>query len=229
MSYNVGGGPDSSEGTSGLSSVLPRAQLIERFGSTLILEEYGKKNLGTIAKKNAQGLLQVGGSVWNRIVQKKWYAVDPLHFASHFQTLDPNLYQAISTLLGVEVIRDIYYVKGWTSKKKKANLVVELLVAWVYRNDLLLGDVTFRDPASPIPRRERRFADQTHKGLGLLPTLVGNLQRKAAELACEQLTLTAAMRDQVELFRSFGFAVENSEMGRRGMEIGWGIPMERNV
>lgn len=183
----------------------------------------------TIAKKHPTAVLQIGGSVWNRIVQKKWHPVNPLELAPYFQESDPNLYQAISTLLGVEVIRDIYYVKGWSTKKKKSNLIVELVVAWVFRNDMLLADVTFRDPAKPIPTRERRFALQTHKGLGLLPTLLGNMQHKAEELGCEQLTLTAAMRDLVDLFGSFGFAVEDSEMGRRGMQIGHGIPMERNV
>jgi hypothetical protein len=213
----------------GLSTVLPRAQLIDRFGSALILEEFGKADLETIAKKHAPALLQIGGSVWNRIIQKNWHPVDPLHFASYFQNSDPNLYKAISTLLGVEVIRDIYYVKGWASKKKKSNVVVQLVVAHVYRNDLLLADVAFMDPARPIPMGERRFALPTHKGLRLLPTLLGNMQHKAEELGCEQLTLTAAIRDLVDLFSSFGFVVEDSAMGRRGMQIGHGIPMERDV
>jgi hypothetical protein len=229
MGDNDGTAAEDSQRTGGLNSVLPRTQLVERFGSTLILEEYGKADLEMIAKENAPDLLQVGGSVWNRIIQRKWHTVNPLQFASHFKTLNPSLYKAISTLLGVEVIRDIYYVKGWTAKKKKSNLVVELMIAWVHRNDLLLADVTFIDPASPIPKKERRFAHQTHQGLGLLPTLLTNMQRKAEELGCEQLTLTAATRDQAHLFGSFGFLVEDSQMGRRGMQIGFGIPMERDV
>jgi hypothetical protein len=187
-------------GVSQLSTILPREQLIGRFGSALILEEFGKADLKTIAKKHPSAVLQIGGSIWNRIVQKKWHPLNPLHFAHYFQKSDPNLYQAISTLLGVDVIRDIYYVKAWTSKKKKSNLIVELVAAWVFRNDLLLADVTFRDPERPIPTEQRSFALQTHKGLGLLPTLLGNMQHNAKELGCEQLTLTAAMRDLVDLF-----------------------------
>lgn len=229
MSHNDGVPTRSPRSAGGLNAVLPRTQLIERFGSSLILEEYGKTDMERIAKKHASALHQVGASVWNRIIQKKWHSVDPQHFASHFRRSDPSLYQAISTFLGIEVIRDIYYVKGWTSKKRKSNLVVEMVVAWVYRNDLLLADVTFIDPERPIPKRQRQFVLQTHKGLGLLPTLLGNMQRKAEDLGCEQLTLTAAMRDQVDLFRSFGFAVEDSKMGRLAMEIGFGIPMERDI
>jgi hypothetical protein len=55
------------------------------------------------------------------------------------------------------------------------------------------------------------------------------MQHKAAELGCDQLTLTAAMRDLLDLFSSFGFVVEDNEMGRRGKQIGHGIPMERDV
>ena len=141
----------------------------------------------------------------------------------------PNLYRAISERLGIEVIRDIYYAKGWTTKKANSHLVAELVVAWVHRSDLLLADVTFVDPFAPIKENEMRYMLQTHKGLGLLPTLLENMQREAEHLGCEQLILTASMRDLADLFKRFGFVVEDSEMGRVGLEIGCGIPMERNV
>lgn len=102
--------------------------------------------------------------------------------------------------------------------KRKSSLAVELLVAWVYRNDLLLADVTFMDPARPIPEGEPKFALQTHKGLGLFSPLLANMQRKAEELGCEQLTLTAGTLDQVNLFKQHGFVVEDSEVGRRGLD-----------
>jgi hypothetical protein len=129
----------------------------------------------------------------------------------------------------VEVVRDIYYVKGWRAPRRKTNLIVEMLVAWVYRNDLQLGDITFINPERPIPKRARKFLFQTHEGLGLLPVLLENLQRKAKELGCEQLTLWAAARDQARLFGRYGFTVEDSDMGRFAMRVGRGIPMERNV
>jgi len=52
---------------------------------------------------------------------------------------------------------------------------------------------------------------------------------KAEELGCEQLTLTAGTLDQVNLFKQHGFVVEDSEVGRRGLDWGVGIPMERDV
>lgn len=213
----------------GLNDVLPKAELLNRFGSVLTREEYGKTALRAIAAKNPGSLHHVAASVWNRIVQKQWFQVDP-QFAPLFRTADPNLYRAISELIGTEVIRDIYWVRGWASKKKeRSKLVVDLMVAWVFRSDLFLADVTFRDPSRPLPEEERKFL-QTHKGLGLLPALMTNMQRKAEELGCEQLTLVAATVELANIFERFGFVVEDSEIGRRGMRWGvGGIPMERDV
>jgi len=220
---------DRSKRKGGLGDILPKEELIDRFGRALILEEYGKTDIESIAKKNPEILHHVAANVWNRIVNRAWHPVDPLRFAAQFRSGDPSLHLAISELIGIEVIRDIYYVRGWSGRKTKSKLVVEMLLAWVYRNDLQLTDVTFIDPEKPIARAKRRFALQTHEGLELLSTLLTKLQEKAEQLHCDQLTLTAGMRDQVGLFRRYGFVVEDSEMGRRGMEIGFGIPMERNV
>ncbi len=212
-----------------LSDILPRARLLERFGDGVIFEEYGKSELSAIAKTNPEGLHHVAANVWNRIIQKGWHTVNPLQFAGYFRTGNPDLHLAISTLIGEEVIKDIYYVKGWKAHRKNPNLIAEMLVAWVYRNDLQLADITFRDPKQPIPKKARRFALQTHKGLGLLPVLVKSLQKKAEQLHCEQLTLVSARDELVPLFERYGFAVEDSEMGRRGMKLGVGIPRERDV
>jgi hypothetical protein len=213
----------------GLNETLPKKQLIDRFGSDVIFEEYGKSDLATLVKKIRQGIHGVAASVWNRIVNRGWHPVNPRQFAPYFETKNPDLYLAISELLGVAVIRDIYYVKGWKAPKRRTNLIVEMLVAWVYRSDLQLWDITFINPERPIPKRARKFPLQTHEGLGLLPVLLENLQRKAKELGCEQLTLVAALRDQVRLFGRYGFAVEDSDMGRIRMKLGCSIPMERDV
>jgi hypothetical protein len=77
-------------GVSPLGTILLREQLVARFGSTLILEGFGKADLETIAKKYPTVVLQIGGSVWNRIVQKKWHPVNPLQFASYFRKSAPK-------------------------------------------------------------------------------------------------------------------------------------------
>ncbi len=211
-----------------LDSVLPKSQLVERFGKELILEEYGKDDLTSIAQEKPESLHEIGASVWNRIVNRRWHSVDPRAFGKQFNTRDPRLPLAISRLLGIEVIRDIYYAKGWKGGRKESNLVVQLLVALVYRNDLHLADITFVNPDQPIPEGQG-FAFQTHKGLGLLPALLANLQKKGEELRCEQLTLQAATRDQMNLFGRHGFAIEDSQLARLGLQHGVAIPMERDV
>ncbi len=212
----------------GLDTVLPKSQLVERFGNELTLEEFGKSELNSIARIKPDGLHEIGASVWNRIVVRGWHSVEPTCLSDNFDNRDPNLYGAISRLLDIEVIRDIYYVRGWKGTKKRRQLVVELLLAWVYQNDLHLADITFIDPNQPIPR-DKRLAFQTHKGLGLLPVLLANLQQKGKQLGCEQLTLIAATRDQMRLFAKHGFVVENSPLARLGMKTGIAIPMERTV
>lgn len=213
----------------GLDSVLPKRQIVERFGAELIFEEYGKNDLAAIERREPDCVHGIAASVWNRICFKNWHYVDPLQFAAYFQASNPSLHIAISTLIREEVIRDIYSATVWRKPKRKSNLVAELMIAWVYRNDLHLADVTFRDPDRPIPAVLRRFTDQHYKGLKLLPTLVDNLHRKAVELGCEQLTLTAAKSDQVALFARYGFSVEDSKSGRAALKLGFGIPMERDV
>jgi hypothetical protein len=203
--------------------------LQQRIGTEFVYEEFGKEDLNAIAKRAPGSLFGIAANVWNRIVFKKWHSVDPRALAASFQRSDPDLHLVISDKLSIEVIRDIYYVRGWKTPKRRSNLVVELLVAHVYRDDLQLADITIRDPGLPLLKAQRRFAFQTHKGFGLLPTLMDNLRVQAEKRHCDQLTLTAATRDQVELFLRYGFVVEKSPSGRIAMQLGFGIPMERNV
>ena len=212
-----------------LSEVLPKQQLVERFGSRLILVEFGKTDLKKIVEMKPQSVHGIAGNVWNRIVTRNWHSVDPKMFASHFDTRDPHLYRYISDALGAEVIRDIYYAKAWEKVRRGRNIVAEVLVAWVYRSDLNLADVTFIDRSAPIPKAQRKSALQTHKGLRLLPVLLNNMEKVAKGNGCEQLTLIAGTKDEMNLFASHGFSVEDSDLARFGVRMGVAIMMERNV
>jgi hypothetical protein len=212
-----------------LCDVLPRQQLVDRFGASLILEEFGKAEMARIKDIKPATVFGIGASVWNRIVTKRWKPVQPHKMARYFQTTDPNLPVAIGKLIKEEVIQDIYLARGWAGNKRDENLVVELLVAKVYRQDLHLADITFMDPTSPIAESERRFELQSHRGLGLVRDLMQNLERVAREHHCQQITLTAGTRDLVGLFNRYGFDVEDSVAGRIAMQVGAGIPMERNA
>ncbi len=77
----------------GLDEILPRAELIQRFGERVIFEEYRKNDLKIIAMKEPHKLFNVAATVWNRIVQKGWHRVDPRYFAADgypFHSGTPN-------------------------------------------------------------------------------------------------------------------------------------------
>jgi len=212
-----------------LSEVLPKQQLEERFGSRLILTEFSKADLKKIVEMKPESLHGIAGNVWNRIVARQWRRVDPKMFARQFDRNDPYLYLHISDSLGIEVIRDIYYAKAWQNSRRERNVVAEVLVAWVYRSDLNLADVTFVDHSAPIPKSERKSVLQTHKGLGLLPVLLENMEGVAEKIGCEQLTLIAATKDEMKLFARYGFKVEDSDLARFAMKMGVAITMDRDV
>ncbi|WP_442782689.1 hypothetical protein [Collimonas fungivorans] len=212
-----------------LSDVVPREKLAKIFGADLTFEEHGMPELAYISKKKPDAVNAIGGNVWSRIVHNKWVDVDPTQLADYFDRVDPKLHRAISKVIGEDVIRDIYYARAFKGVPRKANLVMEILLADVYNSDLQLGDITFCNPDKPIARAERRFPHQTHHGLGLLSTLVDNMNQYALSRQYRQLTLTAASLEIVSVFSRHGFEVEDSKMGRLAMRLGGGIPMERNV
>ncbi|WP_157664076.1 hypothetical protein [Burkholderia ubonensis] len=212
-----------------LADIAPLSELRARFGDNLTVREYGKADLTKIIKDKPLAMHAIGGNVWNRVVTKQWVQVDPLQLSGHFQRLDPKLHAAIAKVVGEEAIRDIRLVKAWSGAPRKANLVMELLVADVYRDELHLGDVTFCDPDRPIAPVDRVYELQTHKGLGLFGVLLANMESFARQKGYQQLTLTAGNADLVPLFQQHGFEVENNIAGRTGLLAGMSIPMERKV
>ena len=210
-----------------LNQVLPRAQLEARFGSRLILEEYHKADMGQLVRAYPEGVFGIGANVWNRIVSKGWNHVNPRAMSSYFDGSNPRMPLAIGRLIQEEIIEDIYYVKGWDGTRTDDRLVVQLLVAKVYRNDLHLADVAFTDPDRPLAESARRSEHQTHVGLGLLPALMENLEAEAIAQSCSEITLTSTTLENVALFERYGFQVEDSNTGRMAMGAGYGIPMEK--
>ena len=65
-----------------------------------------------------------------------------------------------------------------------------------------------------------------HKGFGLLPNVIANMQTYAVQKGIEYLTLTAAAGDLVPLFTKHGFKIEDNDLGRLCLRAGVCIPME---
>lgn len=212
-----------------LADIVPMADLRERFGEDLTVQTFTKDELSKILKDKPVGMFALGGNVWNRVVTKQWNNVDPMQLSGHFQRRNPKLHAAIGKVIGEEAIRDILMVKAWRGVPRKANLVMELLLADVYKDELHLGDVTFCDPDRPIAPADRVYELQSHKGLGLFGALVGNMESYALARGYKHLTLTAGNVDLVPLFRQHGFEVEDNVAGRTGLAAGMSIPMERKV
>jgi GNAT superfamily N-acetyltransferase len=212
-----------------LDDIVPLSQLRERFGDDVTVKTFCKTDLSKILKDKPLGMHALGGNIWNRIVTRQWKNVDPMQLRGHFQRHDPKLHAAISRVTGEDAIRDILMVKAWRGVPRKANLLMELLVADVYRDELHLGDVTFCDPDRPIPPADRAYEHQTHSGLGLFGVLIGNMETYAHERGYKHLTLTAAHVDLIPLFRKHGFEVEDNDVARSGIKAGISIPMERAV
>ncbi|AYZ63590.1 GNAT family N-acetyltransferase [Burkholderia multivorans] len=212
-----------------LADIVPLLQLRERFGDSVTVKTFDKTELSKILKDKPLGMHALSGNIWNRIVTRHWKNVDPMQLRGHFQRHDPKLHVAISRVIGEDAIRDILMVKAWREIPRKANLLMELLIADVYRDELHLGDVTFCDPDRPIAPADRAYGHQSHRGLGLFGVLVSNMETYARERGYKHLTLTAAHADLVPLFQKHGFEVEDNHVARSGLEAGISIPMESAV
>jgi hypothetical protein len=212
-----------------LADIVPMSELRERFGDDLTVQTFTKDDLSKILKDKPIGMHALGGNVWNRVVTKQWNNVDPMQLSGHFQRQNPKLHAAISKVIDEEAIRDILMVKAWRGVPRKANLVMELLLADVYKDELHLGDVIFCDPDSPIAPANRVYELQSHKGLRLFGVLVTNMESYARERGYKYLTLTAGNADLVPLFQQHGFEIEDNVAGRTGLAAGMSIPMERKV
>ncbi|CAE6900304.1 hypothetical protein [Paraburkholderia domus] len=212
-----------------LEDIVPLSQLRERFGDSLTVKSFNREELSKIIKDKPLGMHALGGNIWNRIVTKEWKNVDPMQLRANFQRSDPKLHAAISKVIGENSIRDILMVKAWGGVPRKANLIMELLIADVYQDELHLGDVTFCDPDRPIAPADRIYNLQSHKGLGLLGAVIDNMDAYARTRGYKHLTLTAAYADLVPLFQKHGFRVEDNLAARIGLQAGKSIPMERAV
>jgi hypothetical protein len=168
-------------------------------------------------------------NVWNRINMRKLEPVDPQSIAQHVMTGDPKLFRKIEKKIQKKIIYDAFWTQAsiFNDQFPEGFKVAEFLVAHVYPNDLLLGDVFFQNPLSPIG--DDRYRYTKFRGFGLLPQVVENLVSFAQERKCDYMTLTAASNDLIPLFEKFGYIVEDNFMARLGLENGLCIPMERKM
>jgi len=213
-----------------LSDALPKELIATKFAKEILIKEMGHKQLSRIITSQSMGLFQIGMSIWNRIIVEGTDRVNPQAIAKYVRKKDKRIHAPISSIIGKPIIFDIYHAditildEGITD-----NRVAEIFLAHVYPNNLLIDDVVFQNPYIPIPVNERISEMQHFKGLGLLRIFIDRIKQIAIELKCNYIILNAATKAEYALFQKYGFEAEDSPTAKKGLEIGYSIPMQLDV
>lgn len=188
------------------------------------------KVLNTIVKKEPMTVHGMSMNVWNRIVQYKLKPVDPMAIAKEVDDQDPFIFRKISKIIREPILQEVFYCESKIiDTSLKYNTTYEIMIGKVFPNDIHLADIEISNPYQPIPKSERKHPQQHYKGLGLLKDQIGRLIDYCYKSNCGFFTLTAATKDQYNLFRRYGFEIEDNEAAKIGLEIGLGISMEMKI
>jgi hypothetical protein len=213
-----------------LVDIFPITALNERFGDDLDLKILGTAEIEEVTVLEPLAMHGLGMNVWNRIVTRGLFRVNPQALAKHVQEADPKIHKRISNKIGRKVIRDLVYVHAEVDRNGAPFTVAHFIAAEVFPNDLQLVDLLIQDPDREIPRSERKYMLQSHHGLGILPKVFQGAEEYAKARNLDFITLTASKLDLVGLFESYGFAVEDNPTARFILEsVQQGIPMEKRL
>lgn len=192
--------------------------------------EHSKKNfsvLGDIIKKEPMTIHGMGMNVWNRIVQLKLKPVEPMALTKEVNESDPNVYRKISKIIGEPIFNEVLYSEAEVNDPAlDYKTVNEIMIGHVYPNDIHLADIEFSNPYFPIIKSKRKSENQYYKGLGLLGQQIEKLIEYSNKNNFSYLTLTASSINECELFKKYGFKVEDNIAAQIGLKVGYGIPME---
>jgi len=131
-------------------------------------------------------------------------------------------------LVDAEIIQDIYCCRCEVKDETLRDpLVAAVLIARIYPRDLYIGNFTFRNLYLPLPKELQKSVLHTHKGLGLLPTFMTNVDKYAAAHQCKNITLVANETSQSILFAKYGYSIDEYEVAQRAMTAGQTIPMSK--
>lgn len=220
-----------------LKEILDKAKIAGKFEKSLdcdsIEYEYDSRNFSAIsllAKKNPDVLFSSAMTVWNRIVSNNLFPVDSMAVAKFASSHDPQVHRKISQIIGENIIKAFVYTKCQIDDEDlDYKTVCEFVIFELYPNILHLGDITFSDPYKPISNEEKKFEHQDFEGLGMLSSLMNNINEYAKQKSFDYITLTSASKDQIPLFKKYGFTPENNAFTNQALNIGYSIPMEKKI
>jgi hypothetical protein len=213
-----------------LSNVVPISRIEASLGQTLSVERIDSHDWRVLAKRDPVNCYGVAGRAWHLAVSEPGSSLDPSLLARYFDTQDPMLAGAIQRVTGKPVLTDFGFVEATViSHSGKPFIVATSLVAHLTAGELLWYDINMANPAAPLSPRERRSPSQEHRGFGLLGDVVSFLEAAARERGCTKISLMAAHKPLIQIFRRFGFQVENSPLSKLAMKVGMSIPMIKPV
>ncbi|MCI0459623.1 MAG: hypothetical protein L0Z62_21955 [Gemmataceae bacterium] len=124
------------------------------------------------------------------------------------------------------MLKEFGFLRATIQRSWRPLPVATSCAAHIFSDELHLYDIAMADPRHPISKRARKSTLREHRAFGLLPDVMANLFAAARERGCRLITLTAGERPLGDVFSRYGFAVEDSDLARQGMDHGIGIPME---
>lgn len=208
-----------------LSPLLPRDELLARVPGLTIVA-LPKAALPLIAAKDPGKMYELALTSWDRLVAAGLNPVDPMAIGPYSARNDPRLLPWVERTIGCKVIIDILIEAAILPTGEQ---IATAAVAHIVPNVLHLADVEFIDPLKPIPPKLQRRKYTQYAGLGLLPNFILRLMSIARAIGAEKVTLTAASRGHISLFRRHGFEISDTIAGRANRNRKSSIPMDRLV
>lgn len=207
-----------------LRDILPKEEMYRLFDGGITFEEYTFKDIDSIKEMKAHILFGLTMYVWNRIVRFNLVEVDPSAVTDYIERKDPDIYRKASSILGADIIKDLYYVKGQIEGASNDSMTVsELLAARIYPNNLHLADISFILPEKTPSKGDYNDPDLQHEYL--LYKLIDNAVRYGKSKGCNYLMLTLKSSHYVKIFSKCGFMLEDPLTETKSVELGMGIPM----
>ena len=211
--------------TADLSSILPFDAVQAHFSDVVECSEMRLAQLDRIMSECRSDMFLLATNCATRAKQLFVPNLDTAPLFPFLGSSDPKVIHAFGDLIGEPAIKDIYACRCTVN----GQLVASLLISHVFPNDLYIGMITFADPSKPLHENQRKSVMQRHKGLGLLPTFMGRVERCAQSRKCDRITLVANETSQMTLFAKYGFAVDNYEVAQQKVSSGKLIPMNKTV
>lgn len=212
-----------------LSEIIPVSRIEATLGHTLSVERIDSDDWRVLAKRDPVNCYGVAGRAWHLAVTAPGSSLEPSLLARYFDQQDPMLAGAIERVTGQPVLREFGFLEAIVDQDGTPFIVATSLVAHLTAGELLWYDVNMANPAAPLSRKQQRSPSHEHRGFGLLGDVVSSLEAAARERGCSEISLLAAHKPLVQIFRRFGFNVEDSPMGKLAMRVGAGIPMVKTV